>query len=174
MDYKIEKKPAMTLVGYKRRFTGTPAQRTDQEADFYGFTRTNQYILWGLSHDCDTTYNIMQNFDDEGYDFYIAARPSDWNVQHLEEELEEDAQRFEKIFVPEGLYLVCETERSEYSTEQIESLRRRVVREWLPTSGYELAEAPEISVYRWFYQSGNEQLNHSRYAELWIPINCPM
>lgn len=70
MDYKIEKKPAMTLVGYKRRFTGTPAQRTDQEADFYGSTRTNQYILWGLSHDCNTTYNIMQNFDDEGYDFW--------------------------------------------------------------------------------------------------------
>lgn len=171
MDYKIEKKPAMTLVGYKRRFTGTPAQCTDQEADFYGSTRTNQYILWGLSHDCNTTYNIMQNFDDEGgYDFYIAACPSDWNIQHLEEELEEDAQRFEKISVPEGLYLVCETERSEYPTEQIESLRRRVVREWLPTSGYELAEAPEISVYRWFYQPGNEQLNHSRYAELWILI----
>lgn len=80
----------------------------------------------------------MQNFDDEGYDFYIAARPSDWNIQHLEEELEEDAQRFEKISVPEGRYLICETERSEYPTEQIESLRRRVVMEWLPTSAAQL------------------------------------
>ncbi|MBQ7840647.1 MAG: helix-turn-helix transcriptional regulator [Lachnospiraceae bacterium] len=57
MNYRVEKKPEMIFTGYKRRFTGTPAERMDQECDFYVSTRTNQYILKGLSHDCDTGYN---------------------------------------------------------------------------------------------------------------------
>ena len=74
MEYKVEKKPAMTLTGFKRRFSGSPAERSDQECDFYLSTRTNQYLLKGLARDADTIYNVMTNFDDEGYDFYIAAR----------------------------------------------------------------------------------------------------
>ena len=74
MEYKVEQKPAMTLTGFKRRFSGSPAERADQECDFYLSTRTNQYLLKGLARDCETFYNVMTNFDDEGYDFYIAAR----------------------------------------------------------------------------------------------------
>ena len=51
MNYKVEKKPQMIFTGYKKRFTGTPANRLEQEGAFYISTRTNQYILKGLSHD---------------------------------------------------------------------------------------------------------------------------
>ncbi len=51
-----------------------------------------------------------------------------------------------------------------------EDLRRKAVSEWLPSSGYELAEAPEISVSHWYYKYGDTELNQSRYIELWIPI----
>ena len=171
MNYRVEEKPEMTYVGYKARFTGTPAKREEQESNFYVSTRTNQFILRGLSRDCDTSYNIMTGFDQEGYDFYIASLPDEWNTNHLEETLgTEDARRFERIVVPGGLYLICETERSEYPTMVSEELRRKVVSEWLPSSGYELADAPEISVIHWFYKPGDENLNHSRYIELWLPI----
>jgi len=69
-NYKIEKKPEMILTGYKRRFSGTPAERVDQEAEFFISTRLNQYLLHGLAHDCDTTYAIMTGYDEDGYDFY--------------------------------------------------------------------------------------------------------
>ena len=171
MSYRVEKKPEMIFTGYKRRFTGTPAERMEQESDFYVSTRANQYILKGLSHDCDTGYNIMSGFDDEGYDFYIASILDEWSTDNLDKELgAEEAKRFEKIVVPEGMYLICETEKTKYPTMLFEDLRRKMVSEWLPSSGYELADAPEISVYHWFHKHGDEEVNNSRYIELWIPI----
>ncbi len=171
MNYRIERKPEMIFTGYRRRFTGTPAERMDQERDFYVSTRANQYILKGLSHDCDTGYNIISGYDDEGYDFYIASMLDEWSTNHLDKELgAEEAKRFEKIVVPEGMYLICETERTRYPVKLFEDLRRKMVSEWLPSSGYELADAPEISVYHWFCKHGDEEVNNSRYIELWIPI----
>lgn len=170
MNYKVEKKPEMTFVGYKKKFSGTPDERMEQEADFYVSTRVNQYLLKGLSHDCDTGYNIMRGFDDEGYDFYNASVLDEWMANHLDEELGEDAKRFEKIVVPAGTYVICETKKTRYPTELFEELRRKVVSEWIPSSGYELANAPEISVYHWFYKHGDAKVNDSRYIELWIPI----
>jgi len=170
MNYRIEEKSEMVFTGYKRRFSGTPAERKSQECDFYVQTRANQYILKGLSHDCDTGYNIMTGFDDEGYDFYIASMLDEWSTNNLDKELGEEAKRFERIVVPAGRYLVCETERTKYPTMLFEDLRKRAVSEWLPSSGYELADAPEISVYHWYFDRENPQLSDSRYIELWLPM----
>lgn len=171
MNYRVEKKPEMVFTGYKRRFSGSPAERAQQENDFYRFTRVNQYILKGFAHDCDTGYNIISGDDGEGYDFYIASLLDAWSTYHLDEELgTEDAKRFETIVVAEGLYLVCETQRTRYPQRLFDDLRKRVVYEWLPASGYEFADAPELSVYHWFHDHDNDSVNQSRYIELWIPI----
>ena len=160
MDYRIEKKPELVFAGYKRRFSGTPAERSDQECDFYVNTRAEQHALAEMAHDSVTKYNIMSGFSDDGYDFYIAVTYC----------AEADLGNFERIVVPEGTYLICETERSRYPTMEHEDLRRRVVSEWLPSSGYELSDAPEISVVHWFYRDGDPEYNSSRYIELWLPI----
>lgn len=170
MDYRIEEKEAMTFIGYKRHFSGTPAERVTQEHDFYITTRSNQYLLQGLAHDCDTQYNVMNGFTDDGYEFYIASKPNEWAVEHLSETLGEDARRFEKLDIPAGLYLICETERTKYPTRIFEDLRRRAVSEWLPSSEYQLADAPELSVVHWFYNQENPSVSNSRYIELWLPI----
>jgi len=172
MNYRIEEKPEMILTGYRRRFVGTPADRIVQEHDFYVSTRVSQYLLKGISRDCDTQYNVMCDFDDEGYNFYIASKLDEWQTDHVDNILghAEEARSFEKIVVPAGLYLVCETERMKYPTVAIEELRRKAVSEWLPSSGYEIADAAEISVIHWFYKRGDEELNNSRYIELWLPI----
>lgn len=171
MNYRVEKKPEMIFTGYKRRFYGTPGERMEQERDFYVSTRANQYILKGLSHDCDTGYNIISGIDNEGYDFHIASVLDEWSTNNLDKELgAEEAKRFEKIVVPEGLYLICETEKTRYPVTLFENLRRKAVSEWLPSSGYELADAPEISVHHWFCKHGDDKVNQSRYIELWLPI----
>ena len=171
MNYKIEEKPEMILTGYKRHFAGTPAKREEQEEAFYGETRINQYALHGLSRDYATTYNVMTGFNDEGYDFYIAALLSKWETENLDKILgEQEKDRFEKIVIPAGLYLVCETERERYPVMQQESLRQKAVSEWLPSSGYQLTNAPEVTVAHWFYEPDNDAVNDSRYVELWLPI----
>ena len=47
------------------------------EGKFYLSTRVNQFILNGLSKDCETCYNVITNFGDDGYDYYIAAKLDD-------------------------------------------------------------------------------------------------
>lgn len=169
MDYRIEEKPEMVLTGYKRFFTGSPAERDAQEEEFYVTTRLNQYALKGLAGDHVTSYGIMTNFREEGYDFYIAAKLREWEREHLEQELgnAEDAARFENIAIPAHTYVVCETERCKYPTRIFPQLRKRIVEEWLPSSGYVLAEAPEVSVTHWFRNPDSEK----RYMELWLPVS---
>lgn len=171
MNYRIEKKPEMVLTGFKRRFHGTPADRAWQDHEFACETRLNQYILQGAAHDCDTVYEVVTNIGDDGYDFYIAACLDPACREDFEENLgPEAASRFTHLPIPAGTYLVCETERCEFPTNQIEDLRRQAVSQWLPSSGYELSGAPEIDVIHWFWKYGDEAVNHSRYAELWLPI----
>lgn len=172
MDYRLEEKPEMTLVGYKRRFSGTPAERYDQERDFYVNTRANQYMLKGMVHDCDTQYNVITGFREEGYDFYIASLiEQPWLKNDWFDSLGEDAARFEEIVIPAGLYVVCETERTKTPTMLIDDLRKKIVSEWLPSSGYELSDAPEVEVHHWFYEAGNDEVKNRRYIELWLPVS---
>ena len=168
MDYRIEEKPEMVLTGYKRSFAGTPAERMEQEEDFYITTRVNQYILKGLADDNITSYGVMKNFREDSYDFYIASRLGEWERDHLAEELgsAEEAGRFENITIPAQTYVVCETERMRYPTKTFMELRKKMVEEWLPSSEYILADAPEISVSHWFHNPDNEK----RYIEIWLPI----
>lgn len=170
MEYQIEKKPSMILTGFKRHFSGTPAERGDQECEFYMNTRTNQYLLRGLARDCETFYNVMTNFGDEGYDFYIAAKLNRAKTEKLSDFIGEDAGRFETIPVPEHFYLICETERCEYPTMVFEDLRRKMVGELLAATDYELAKAPEVCIYHWYTDEEKPEINKTRYAELWLPI----
>lgn len=171
MNYRIEEKPGMLLTGYKRRFTGDPNDKKDQHHYFACENRLFQYILQGMAHDLDTTYQVMTNFGPDSYDFYFAYQLPQYIHEQFDEDLGELAKNFEHLTIPAGQYLVCETERCEYPTNLVDTLRRQAVCEWLPTSGYVLRDAPEISVIHWFWEEGNNKLNNSRYCEVWLPID---
>ena len=170
MNYRIEKKPAMTLTGFRKHFEGTPLNRQQQDHRLWMSTRLNQYILQGMARDCATAYEVITNINDDGYDFYIASKLGDWALEHFNEQLGELANRFEHLHVQEAAYLVCETEKCEYPTEQIGDLYRKAVTEWLPSSGYELAELPEIDIIHWYYNENDPKVHQLRYVELWLPI----
>ena len=177
MNYRIEEKSELILTGFKRRFVGNPSNINNQDHEFAVSTRLNQYILEGLAHDCDTSYSVLTNFDDKGYDFYIAAKLSEASRRDMEEDIgKELAARFEHLTIPQGLYLVCETERCKYPIDRLDDLRREAITNWLPSSGYELSDRPELNVVHWFWKEGDEALNSSRYVELWLPIvkKCPV
>lgn len=169
MNYRIEEKEQMILTGYKRRFSGIPGEREDQEEEMYLTTRPLQYILKGLAGDLVNSFDIITDIDDSGYDFYIAGLLDEYTREHLTEDSvlgAEFAGRFENITIPACTYAIFETERCAYPTTVFLDLRRRIASEWLPTSGYQLKNAPELVVTHWF---GNEQ-HDQRYRELWIPI----
>jgi AraC family transcriptional regulator len=170
MNYRIEEKPAMLLTGYKRRFTGSPNDKQEQDHNFACETRLEQYILEGMCREHETIYQILTNFDPDGYDFYYAYQFPAWALEDMGEIPQDIAARFENVSVPAGLYLVCETDRCQFPTAKMDELRKKAISEWLPTSVYQLRDAPEIGVIHWFWEEGNEKLNNSRYCELWLPI----
>ena len=170
MNYRIEEKPAMLLTGYKRRFTGSPNDKQDQDHNFACETRLEQYILEGMCREHETTYQILTNFDTEGYDFYFAYQFPHWALEDMQEIPADIAARFENVPIPAGVYIVFETERCEFPTAKMDELRMKAISEWLPTSGYKLRDAPEIGVIHWFWEEGDDRVNHSRYCELWLPI----
>lgn len=169
MNYRIEEKGEMVLTGYKRRFTGIPGNREAQEKEMYLQTRALQYILQGLSNNLEQHFCVITNINDEGYDFYIAAQLSEFcrNNLHVDSVLGEDfAKHFENITIPKCTYAIFETEKCQYPTAVFLELRRKIASEWLPNSGYRLAQAPELVSSHWFRGAKHDR----RYYELWIPV----
>ena len=170
MNYRIEEKPEMLLTGFKRRFTGDPCDKQDQEHYFACETRVEQYVLEGMSREHEIIYTVMTDFTPEGYDFYIAYQLPHWALKDFDECLGEFAKRFEHLSIPAGTYLICETARCKFPINLVDDLRRQAVTQWLPSSGYMLREAPEIGVIHWPFEDGNKVVNNSHYCEIWLPI----
>ncbi len=172
MDYRLEQKKELVLYGYKRRFSGDPKNRNLQDHNFVCETRLKQAVLQYMAHDVDTGYNVFSNFGADGYDCHIASYFSEGeNLADVEEFMgKEVADWFEKITIPAGTYLICETEKCEYPANLADELYRQAVTQWLPSCGYELAEGPEVEIVHWPYKEGDETVNASRYLELWLPI----
>lgn len=169
MDYRIEEKDEMILTGYKRHFVGVPGEREDQEEEMYVKTRALQYILQALSRSLETNFDIITNVDDDGYDFYIAYQLSEYYRNNLNKDGvlgEEFARYFENVRIPKCTYAVFETERCAFPTEVYLDLRKKIASEWLPNSGYQLADAPELVVTHWY----RGDMKNQRYRELWIPV----
>jgi len=49
--------------------------------------------------------------------------------------------------------------------QAMQELQKRVVAEWLPTSGYEYADAPDIEVY-----PEGDTLSPTYKSEIWLPV----
>lgn len=169
MNYRIEEKDEMILTGIKRRFSGVPGERMQQEEKMYMTTRAFQYILGGMAGNVENNYNVITNVGEDGYDFYIASLLPGFLRDNLHKEHvlgEEFANHLENIVIPQCTYAIFETERCKYPTMVYLDLRKRVVSEWLPTSGYQLKNAPEVVLSHWYRGEKCKE----RYMELWIPV----
>jgi len=71
---------------------------------------------------------------------------------------------FELIRIPEHLYAVFETERCESPDDEWLPLMKRIIAQWLPSSGYVLSNHPQIN--KLYF---DEDISR-RYMELWLPV----
>ncbi len=173
MNYRIETKPKMTLLGFKRHFEGTPFDDTryEQEKNLFISTRAYQWMLKGITNDKRSDYCVINNIDDNGYDFYIAVTADDYELDNLYNGNVTgidfmDKFQFEKITIPERTYAIFETDKQKMPIYEYFDIRKQIAAGCLSNEEYQMTNAPELSVYHWGIVGGDD----ARTIEIWLPI----
>ncbi|MCI9014882.1 MAG: AraC family transcriptional regulator [Lachnospiraceae bacterium] len=151
MNYRIETKAAFRIVG-----VSVPLEK-DIEKNFAVIPRKWQETavngtLQKLTGLMDTqpmgVLGVSTCNDTEPWRYYIAVASS-----QTDRDLEE-------YTVPAATWAVFP---GTGTNQSIQDLERRIVTEWLPTSGYEYGSAPDVEVYL------NPDPQNAQY-EVWIPV----
>lgn len=178
MNYKIEEKPEIILVGYKKRFSGAPygEERKRQEEAFLRSTRAKQWLLLGASCNYSCDYMVITNVDDDGYDFYVAYELDEWTRSELFNPDTTgvdfmDKMGFETLVIPKQTYAVFETEKKKRPIADYTSIRNKIVTDWHFFSDLVFANAPEVVVMHW-RPSG--EWAKERYIEICLPIETSL
>lgn len=151
MNYRIETKEAFRIVGVstplekeiEKNFAVIPPKW--QEISTNG---TLQRLIEMMDTEPMGVLGVSTCNDDEPWRYYIAVSTS-----KASEELEE-------YIVPAATWAIFS---GTGTNQSIQELERRIVMEWLPTSGYEYGNAPDIEVYI------NPDPQNAKY-EVWIPV----
>ncbi len=152
MNYRIEEKEAFRIVGvsqpmYKeieKNFTIVPQMWQKAATD-----GTIPKLAAMMNGQPAGLLGVSACNDDEEWKYFIAVSSS----KPIDETLEE-------YIVPAATWAIF---AGTGTNKSIQELEQRVVTEWLPTSGYEYANAPDIEVYL------NPDPNNAQY-EVWIPV----
>ena len=151
MNYRIETKAAFRIVG-----VSVPLEK-DIEKNFAVIPRKWQETVMNgtlqkLTGLMDTqpmgVLGVSTCNDTEPWRYYIAVASS-----QTDRDLEE-------YTVPAATWAVFP---GAGTNQSIQELERRIVTEWLPTSGYEYGSAPDVEVYL------NPDPQNAQY-EVWIPV----
>ena len=86
--------------------------------------------------------------DEEQWKYFIAVSST------------KESGEFEEYTVPASTWAIFP---GTGTNQSIQELEQRIITEWLPTSGYEYADAPDIEVYL------NPDPQNAQY-EVWIPV----
>lgn len=151
MNYRIETKDAFRIVGVsvplekeiEKNFAVIPSKW--QEIATNG---TLQRLTQMMNAQPMGILGISTCNDEEEWRYYIAVSTS------------MEKGELEEYTVPPATWAVFP---GSGTNDSIQELERRIVTEWLPTSGYEYGNAPDVEVYL------NPDPQNAQY-EVWIPI----
>lgn len=151
MNYRVEAKDAFRIVGvsvplYKeieKNFAVIPSKWQEISAD-----GTLQRLAGRMDAAPMGVLGVSTCGDAEPWRYYIAVSST------------KDRDGFEEYTVPAATWAIF---TGSGTNQSIQELERRIVTEWLPTSGYEYGSAPDIEVYL------NPDPQNARY-EVWIPV----
>lgn len=151
MNYRIETKEAFRIVGVSVPLSRTLEENFEVVPGHWGKAASDGTIeaLAGLM---DTPpmglLGVSACGDEEDWRYFIAVSSS------------KDKGDFEEYTVPAATWAIFP---GSGTNQSIQELERRIVTEWLPTSGYEYGSAPDIEVYQ------NPDPQNAVY-EVWIPV----
>ncbi len=151
MDYRIETKDAFQIVGVSQplhtaleeNFLIVP--RMWQQAVTDGTLPRLAALMDGAPRGL---LGVSVCGDLEPWKYFIAVSST------------REPEGFDSYRIPAATWAIFP---GEGTNQSIQELEKRIVTEWLPTSGYEYGSAPDIEVYL------NPDPQNARY-EVWIPV----
>lgn len=155
MNYRIEKKEAFRVVGVKEHYEINIEENFAAVPMFWQKTGEIGVIPAICSLMCKEPVGLLgvsSCMNGKDFDYYIAVATD-----------KEVPKGMYEYNVPECTWAIFESIGP--LPETIQNLQRRIITEWLPTSGYEYANAPDIEV----YSDGNQQSEDYK-CEVWLPI----
>jgi len=155
MNYRIEKKEPFRIVGVKDHFDMSIEESFAKVPLFWQKTIQSGLlpkILPLLNQPPFGLLGVSTCMNGKDFDYYIAVATDKPAPEETVEYL-----------VPACTWAVFECLGP--MPQAIQELQKRIVTEWLPSSGYEYADAPDIEV----YTEGDQQSPTYR-SEVWLPI----
>ena len=157
MQYRIEEREAITLLGHKALCIGSPtcADNTyNQTKTHWLSTRDIQHSLKELRKGNPVWYDIYSDFQNDTFSHSIA----------VETDSQMPKANLEAITISSHLYAIFETKHCESPDDEWLPLMKRIVSEWMPATEYVMSNHPQINK-QYFSQDFSK-----RYMEIWIPI----
>lgn len=151
MEYHIQKKEKFRIVGVKapllkeieKNFEIVPGMWAKAAAD-----GTVEKLVQIMSRETPGILGVSACAGEDNWFYYIAAASD-----------QEPLEGMEEYIVPASTWAVFPGE----GLENLQELEKKIVTEWLPSSGYEYGDAPDIELYLEMDPA------HAKY-EIWIPV----
>lgn len=149
MHFKIMETNEIKLRGLSKQFTGTAADRFEQE-----------HTMWAIEYE---EYMKQIHHEIPGIWYGIWDNGRYW-IAKSENEVTEN--NIESCEIPAGTYAVFSTGCGGFAGDELPALRELIFGSWLPDSGYIQTYDYEIEVYH-LYSKGEKGKRH---YEIWIPV----
>ena len=150
-NYKIEKKEAFRIIGISAPLDQEIENNFAVVPQMWQEASTNG-TLQKLASMMDTPpmglLGVSACNNEEQWKYYIAVSST------------KPTGEFEQYTIPAATWAIFS---GSGTNQSIQKLEQRIITEWLPTSGYEYANAPDIEVYL------NPDPQNAQY-EVWIPV----
>ncbi len=157
MNYRIENKPALALVGHKQICTGSPTNPDNA----YSETRRH----WLTSREAQRTMKTLRGEQPIWYDVYTDFEGDTFShIIAVETDQSERDEVFDTVVIPAHTYAVFETESCESPDDHWLPMMTEIISQWLPTTEYTLADHPICN--QLYYDPDPAK----RYMEIWLPI----
>lgn len=159
MNYHIEKKEEFRIVGVKMTSAWTPEKQE-------GFTLVPKF--WMEHAQKGTIFKLCELMDSEPMGI-LGVSVGDWqNAESFDYYIAVSSSKpvpdgmFEYT-VPSSTWAVFECKGA--MPHAIQNMQKRIMTEWLPNSGYQYADAPDIEVY-----TEGDQSSEDYVSWIWLPV----
>lgn len=152
MNYRIEKKEDFRIIGLSGHLEKEIEKNFEVVPKMWEKAVSSgalQQLAMCMDTDIKGLLGVSSCLEDQEWKYYIAVA----STMPVPEGLEE-------YIVPASTWAIFE---GEGTNQSIQELERRIVTEWLPTSGYEYGNAPDIELYI------NPDPQNAKF-EVWIPV----